>query len=207
MLAKCVNVDTAKMVDNTIYLPSPGFAQVLTVGNVYVVLGLMSWPPQSFILTVTDTGVGEWLPIELFELVHAELPSGWSVAVSRNVPKLGTGDPTARVTIGFAELVSNPSYYEDLLDGREEVASSFGREFRKQSLIEEVREQLEGYAENRLSANEVSDWAIERIEFLPVDVVDESMLSLVDVISEMTGFASDRDVDREFLEKAIQQIL
>ncbi|WP_433612489.1 hypothetical protein [Prescottella agglutinans] len=195
------------MVDNSNYLPSPGFAQVLTVGKKYIVLGLMSWPPQSFLLTVTDTGAGEWLPIELFDLVHAELPSGWSATVSRNVPRLRTGDPTVRVTIGFAELVSNSSYYEDLLDGKDEVVSSFGREFRKQSLIEEVREKLEGYAERRLTANEVSDWAIERIEFLPVDVVDESMLSLVDVISEMTGFTSDGVVDRDFLEKSIQRII
>ncbi|MGO4205037.1 hypothetical protein AB4Z09_25530 [Rhodococcus sp. TAF43] len=195
------------MVDNTIYLRSNGLGQLLTVGKTYVVLGLMSWLPHSFLLTVTDTGTGHWLPIELFDLVHPELPTGWSAAVSRNVPKLWTGDPTVRVTIGFAEMVSNPSYYEDLLDGKEEAISSFGREFRKQSLVEEVREQLEGYAENRLTANEVSDWAIERIEFLTVDLMDESMLPLVDVISEMTGFASDGDVDRDSLEKAIQRIV
>ncbi|WP_120026865.1 hypothetical protein [Amycolatopsis panacis] len=71
------------------------------------------------VLLESDTGLANWFPIELFEVVDGALPANWRFATRDE------GETGLQAIWGYPELVDDPSYNEDLVEREAPAAAVF----------------------------------------------------------------------------------
>ncbi len=97
----------------------------LTIGENYTVLAIVRWQDggiRIYLHTVADNDYPYPYPIEMFEVVDASLPSGWTLCFSR------CPDGMVVERIGFSEWVKDDQFFEKLVEGDAATITTYRRQ-------------------------------------------------------------------------------
>ena len=118
MKVKCIKKALLgqEIIDATGYGYTQKLEYSLTIGEEYIVMGLMlSKKANCMRYLIIDDGFPCWYPQVLFEIINPKLPANWFVR------SLNTNETSGTITflIGFYELCIDEDFYDALIEGEE----------------------------------------------------------------------------------------
>lgn len=115
---------------------SSDFKFKIEVGEAYTVYGMFMWKSSiDYLISEKEGGNPILCPAELFEVVDNLLPIVWYFNFERY--KNYKGEDSEKATWGYKELVANPEYYADLVEGKQEALDIFTK---RKNQIDEYEE-------------------------------------------------------------------
>jgi hypothetical protein len=101
----------------------------VSIGASYAILGMGTFETTLLALVLDDTGKPNWLPVGLFDVSDAEVPSGWRVAVLNGAAASAAAPAHGWVALwGYPELVRDPEHRDKLIHRDVEALEIFFRE-------------------------------------------------------------------------------
>ena len=109
----------------------------VSLGSLYLVLGMGIWETVLMVLVRNDSGLPSWLPIGLFEMVNFAFPGDWEFALVDGIAASG-GDATNRWVAmwGYPELVRDRGHSDALLTRDPTALRTFDRYCDARSITE-----------------------------------------------------------------------
>lgn len=100
----------------------------VTVGVDYEVAGIGLYETVLLALIEDDSGMPNWLPVGLFDIVGEQLPTRWTFAILDGVAASG-GDASGRWVAkwGYPELVRDPAHSDALINRDPDALAIFRR--------------------------------------------------------------------------------